>query len=198
MKKSIIAALACVPLTAHAGVLLVEYEGTVSSLDRGSSLAEMPAYSIGDSISGRLVIDLTLAPADRNVQDATVGRYYGGSPGLDFILGPAQQPGRGPADFVVVHDNWLPPSTGASREDGMIINDSSIGTDGDFNLLLGLSRPNLIGQLFSSDSLQQSFVVESKPGMTLWGSIEQGFGEFWRVVNFTLGRLSVTPGVCRA
>jgi hypothetical protein len=196
MGKSIIAALACAPLTAHAGTLLVEYEGTVSSIDRGSSLAETPPYSIGDAISGRLVIDLTLAPADRNT-DPTVGRYYAGSPGLDFILGPAQQPGRGPADFAVVYDNWQP-STGAPREDGMIINDSSIGTDGDFNLLLGLSRPNLIGQLFSSDSLRQSFVVDSKPGTTLWGSIEQGFGEFWRLVTFSLGRVSVTPGVCRA
>ena len=197
MGKSIIAVLVCVPLTAQAGTLLVEYEGTVSSIERGSSLAETPPYSIGDAISGRLVIDLTSAPADRNA-DSTVGRYYGGSPGLDFILGPAHQPGRGDADFAVIYDNWLPPSTGASREDGMIVNDSSIGTDGDFNLLLGLSRPNLLGQLFSSDALRQSFVIEDEPGTTLWGHIEQGFGEFWRVVNFTLGRLSVTPGVCRA
>ncbi len=197
MGKSIIAALVCMPLTAHAETLLVEYEGTISSIDR-APLADAPPYSIGDPISGRLVVDLSLAPADRIAKDSTVGRYYGGSPGLDFILGPAQQPGRGPADFAVVYDDWQPPSTGAPREDGMIINDSSIGTDGDFNLLLGLSRPNPLGQLFSSDSLRQSFVVESKPGTTLWGYIEQGFGEFWRVVNFTLGRLSVTPGVCRA
>jgi hypothetical protein len=44
----------------------------------------------------------------------------------------------------------------------------------------------------------QSFVAESEPGTTLWGHIERGFGEFWRIVNFTVDRLSVTPRVCRA
>jgi hypothetical protein len=64
-------------------------------------------------------------------------------------------------------------------------------------VLLGLQRPNLLGQLFSDDGLVQSFDARPEPGVTLWGYIERGFGEFWRLVNFTVNRFSVTPGVCR-
>jgi hypothetical protein len=199
LKTSIIATLVCMPLAAGAQNLLVEYEGTVSSIERGSSLAETPPYSIGDPIRGSLLIDAALAPRDSLADDPQVGRYYDESAGVDFILGPAQSADRAPADFVLVYDDWEPPSTGASREDGIIINDSSFGTDGDFNVLLGLQRPNVLGQLFSDDGLLQSFEVTPEPGTSLWGYIERGFGEFWRIVNFTVERFSVTvtPGVCR-
>jgi hypothetical protein len=197
LKTSIIATLLCVPAVASAQKLLVEYEGTVSSIERGSSLAEIPPYSIGDAIRGSLIVDTTLAPRDRLPDDPRIGRYYDDSPGLDFILGPAQSAGRGPEDFVIVYDDWEPPSTGAPREDGIIINDSSFGTDGDFNVLLGLQRSNLLGHLFSDDSIVQPFDVRPEPGVNLWGYIERGFGEFWRIVNFTLDRFTVTPGVCR-
>jgi hypothetical protein len=199
LKTSIIATLVCVPFAASAQKLLVEYEGTVSSIERGSSLAETPPYSIGDQITGSLLVDMTLAPRDVFADDPQIGRYYGDSSGIDFILGPAQSGGRAPDDFVVVYDNWEPPSTGASTADGIIINDSSFGTDGDFNVLLGLQRPNVLGQLFSDDGLMQSFDVGPEDGTTLWGYIERGFGEFWRIVNFAVERFSVTaaPGVCR-
>jgi|SRR5688572_31016844 hypothetical protein len=198
MGKRLVAALFCVPFGASAEKLLVEYTGTVSSIELGSSLAEIPAYSVGDSIFGSLIIDTALAPTDEVGDDRRVGRYSAGSPGLDFILGAPHPAGRrGPADFMVIYDDWEWPSTGGPREDGIVINDSSIGTDGDFNLLLGLQRPNLFGQLFSDDSLSQSFVAEREAGTNLWGFIEHGFGEFWNMVNFTLDRLSVRPGVCR-
>jgi hypothetical protein len=197
MKKSLALALCCIPFVADAQHLLVEYEGTVSSIERATSLAETPPYSIGDPIKGSLIVDTTLAPRDRLPDDRQIGRYYDDSPGLDFILGPAQSTGRAPADFVVVYDDWEPPSGGTSREDGIVINDSSFGTDGDFNVLLGLQRPNLLGQLFSDDGLVQSFDARPEPGVTLWGYIERGFGELWRIVNFTIDRFSVTPGVCR-
>jgi hypothetical protein len=199
LKTSIIATLICVPFAASAQKLLVEYEGTVSSIDRGSSLAEIPPYAIGDPIGGSLLVDMALAPRDIQSDDPQIGRYSDETPGVDFILGPAQSAGRAPADFVLVYNDWEPPSTGASREDGIIINDSSFGMDGDFNVLLGLQRPNPLGQLFADDGLMQSFDVEPEAGMTLWGYIERGFGEFWRIVNFTVDRFSVTvtPGVCR-
>jgi hypothetical protein len=198
MKGFFALTLACLPFAANADQLLVEYEGTVSSIERGSSLAETPPYAIGDRIVGSLIIDTTLAPRDSQSGDSQIGRYYDdSSPGLDFILGPAQSTGRAPADFVIVYNDWEPPSSGAAREDGIIINDSSFGRDGDFNLLLGLQRPNLLGQLFSDDGLVQSFDARPEPGTTLWGYIERGFGELWRVVNFTLDRFSVTPGVCK-
>lgn len=198
MGKWIIAALVCLPFAAEAEKLLVEYEGTVTSVERGSSLAELPPYSLGDSISGRLIIDTALAPADTQADDSRVGRYYRGSPSLDFILGVEHPAANGSGDRVVVYDDWQSEPTSAARSDGFFINDRSIGTDGEFNLVLGLMRPNSLGQLFSSDALEQSFAVESEAGADLWGYVERGFGEFWRVVHFTLSRFSVTPGVCRA
>ena len=199
MGKSIVAALFCLPFTANAEKLLVEYTGIVSSIELGSSLAEIPPYAIGDSIAGSLIIDTAFAPTDEVANDARVGRYTGDGVGLDFILGAQHPPGRRAAsDFVVVYDDWEWPWAEGSREDGIVINDSSFGSDGDFNMLLGMQRPNLLGQLFSDDSLSQSFVVERESGTNLWGFIERGFGELWNMVNFTLDRLSVTPGVCRA
>ena len=197
MGKSIVAALLCLPFAANAEKLLVEYTGTVSSIERGSSEAAVPPYAIGDRISGSLIIDIALAPTDEVADDRRVGRS--GSTGLDVSLGPPHPAaGRGPDDFVVVYDDWEWPSTGSPLEDGMVIADSSVGSDGDYNLLLGMQRPNLLGQLFSDDGLSQSFVVERDAGTNLWGFIEHGFGEFWNMVNFTLDRLSVTPRVCRA
>jgi len=201
MGKSLVAAvLLLVPLIpiaeANAGKLVVEYTGTVSSTDRGSSLAEPPPYSVGDPITGSLIIDTAFIPTDGVADDRTVGRYHGGSAALDFIFGATHPPGNAPADLLVVYDDWMP-SAGKPREDGIVINDSSGGGDDKFNLVLGFRRPNSLGQVFADDSSSQSFVVEGEPGTTLWGYIEQGFGEFWSVVDFTIDRLSVTPRVCR-
>jgi hypothetical protein len=203
MGKSIVATtLLCVafaiPFAANAGKLVVDYAGVVSSIDRTSSLADTPPYSVGDPITGRLIIDTALAPTDRVASDPTIGRYYGGSPSLDFILGAPHPRGNASADLFLVYNDWDPPSTGAPREDGIIIKDSSGSIDGAFNLLLGFRRPNPLGQVLADDSLSQSFVIERESGTNLWGYIERGFGEFRNVVDFTLDRLSVTPLVCRA
>jgi len=200
MGKSLVAAvLLLVPLIpiaeANAGKLVVEYTGTVSSTDRGSSLAEPPPYSVGDPITGSLIIDTALIPTDGVANDPTLGRYHEGSSALDFIFGASHPRGNAPADLLVVYNDWEP-SPGKPREDGIVINDSSGGVDGRFNFVLGFRRPNSLGQVFADDSSEQSFVIESEPGTTLWGYIEQGFGEFWSVVNFTIDRLSVTPHVC--
>src|SRR5688572_24323386 len=203
MGKSIVAAallcaLFAAPFAANAEKLVVSYAGVVSSVDRASSLADTPPYSVGDPITGRLLIDTAFAPADRLANDPSVGRYYGGSPSLDFILGAPHPRGNASSDLLVVYNDWDPPSTGAPREDGIVINDSSGGIDGEFNLLLGFRRPNPLGQVLADDTLSQSFVIERESGTNLWGYIERGFGEFRNVVDFTLDRLSVTPLVCRA
>ena len=197
-KSFVAAALLCVSFAANAGKLVVDYSGVVSSIDRASSLADTPPYSVGEPVTGRLIIDTAFAPTDRVASDPTIGRYYGGSPSLDFIFGEPHPRGNASSDLFLVYNDWDPPSTGAPREDGIIINDSSGSVDGEFNLLLGFRRPNPLGQVFADDSLSQSFIVESEPGTNLWGYIERGFGEFRNVVDFTLDRLSVTPLVCRA
>jgi hypothetical protein len=197
MGKSIIAACLFSPFAVHAEKLIVEYEGTVSAVDRGSSRAEMPPYAVGDAIGGTLIIDTASAPADRHADDATVGRYYAGAPISDFVLGTPQPTRNGSGDLVIVYDDWQADPT-AAREDGFFIKDRSIGIDGEYNLVLGLLRPNALGQLFVNDALAQSFTVEDEPGANLWGYVERGFGEFWRAVHFTLDRFSVKPSVCRA
>ena len=196
MVKPIIAVLLCLPFAASAQELLVEYEGTVSSIDR-APLAESPPFSIGDPIRGTLRIATGRAPTDDLLGDPQIGQYFGGG-GYDFIRGPRHPAGGQAGDAVIVYNDWEPPSTGVPREDGMIINDGWLAPNDQFNLLLGLQRPLTLGQLFDDDGLEQSFDVRSEPGMTLWGYIERGLGEFRRVVNFTLSRLSVTPRVCRA
>jgi hypothetical protein len=192
-----IAALLCVPCAANAQQLLVEYQGTVSSVDR-AELGEALPYAVGDSITGSLIIDPRLAPPDAQADDPRVGRYSSGSAGLDFILGPTRPAGPGTGDLLLVYDGWDAASTGAAPQDGILIRDQSIGTDGEFSVVLGMQRPNSLGQLFVNDGPTQSFAVEPESGMSLWGYIERGFGELWRAVHFTLDRFSVTPGVCRS
>ena len=98
--KSVVAALCCVPLAAHAGKLVVDYTGVASSIDR-ASLAEEPPYAVGDPIVGTLIIDTALAPADKLLLDPQIGRYYGGTPSPDFILGPKHPGGNEPGDLVL-------------------------------------------------------------------------------------------------
>jgi hypothetical protein len=193
MKRTIVAALLCVPFGANAQTLLVEYQGTVSSVDR-AHLAEPPSHSVGDSIAGSFLIDTALASPDR-LSDPRIGRYTGGTSAADFILAPREPGAPGSGDLLLVHDNWV--SMDAGPYDGFLIRDRSIGTEGEFNLVLGLQRPNFLGQLFANDGIRQSFSVQPEPDVNLWGYIERGFGEFWRVVHFTLDRFTVTPGVCR-
>jgi hypothetical protein len=196
LRTTIIAALVCVPVAATAQTLVVEYQGTVSSIDRAAFAEDLP-YSIGDPISGSLMIETHRAPADELTGDSSIGRYYGGSPGIDFILGPPNPDARTAADLVLVYDDWL--SEDDALTDGFLISDRSIGNDGEFNLVLGMQRPTLLGQLFTNDGLEQSFDVEREPGIDLWGYIERGFGELYRSVSFTLDRFSVSaPGVCRS
>lgn len=187
------AAFLLMPCAASAQKLLIEYQGTVSYVDRGTE-AVAPPYAVGDSIGGTLLIDASMAPPDELAVDATLGRY--GGTGLDFILGPSRpvELGVGNADQLLVYDDWS--NEGAGPQDGILIHDRSIGIDGEFNLVLGMLRPTLLGQLFSSDGLLQSFAVERETGVDLWGYIEEGFGEFWRGVHFALDSFSVRPGVC--
>jgi hypothetical protein len=194
LRTRIIAALACVPFAAHAEKLLVEYHGTVSSVER-AYFADAPLYAVGDSIGGSLIIDATLAPADELSNDPRIGRY---SSAVDFILGPRPPGAPGNGDLLVVYDNWASPAVDMGPHDGVVIRDQSIGTEGTFDLVLGMRRPNQLGQLFSADGFAQSFTAESEPGIDLWGYVESGFGEFWRAVRFTLDRFSVSPGTCRA
>jgi hypothetical protein len=195
LRTRIIAALLCTPLVANAQSLLVEYQGTVSSVDR-AQLAEPLPYSVGDAISGTLIIDTSLAPPDKLAGDPQIGRY--GGAGMDFILGPTRPAGPGTGDLALVYDDWVSTSNGPTPHDGILLRDQSIGTEGEFNVVLGMLRPNTLGQLFVNDGLAQSFAVEQQSGTTLWGYIERGFGEFFRAVHFTLDRFSVTPGVCRS
>ena len=161
MRTRIIAALLCTPLVANAQTLLVEYQGTVSSVDR-AQLAEPLPYSVGDAISGTLIIDISLAPPDKLAGDPQIGRYGGGA--VDFILGPTRPAGAGTGDFALVYDDWVSSSNGTAPHDGFLIRDQSIGTEGEFSLVLGTLRPNPLGQLFLNDGPAQTFAVKRESG----------------------------------
>jgi hypothetical protein len=54
-KSFVAAALLCVSFAANAGKLVVDYSGVVSSIDRASSLADTPPYSVGDPVTSAIV-----------------------------------------------------------------------------------------------------------------------------------------------
>jgi hypothetical protein len=160
-----------------------------------ASLAEVPSQHVGDPVKGTLIIDTNLAPADGLGSDPQEGQYWSRTRGLDFIMGPSRPAGAS-NDSITVYDNWDPPAD-LPQEDGIIIVDGWMSGDDQLNTLLGLQKRNPLGQLFVSDSFVQSFDVKRESVNNLWGYVERGMGEFRRVVNFTVDRLSMTPGMCR-
>ena len=115
--KSLVAALFCVPFAAHAGKLVVEYTGVVSSIEQGS-LAEEPPDAVGDPILGTLMIDTALAPADKLLLDSQIGQFYGGTPGTGFILGPKHPYRNGPGGLVL-GAQWPSSSGQISSDDSL-------------------------------------------------------------------------------
>lgn len=52
--------------------MFVDYLGTVCTVENA------PGYHVGDKVSGRLIVDLPLAPPDLEPADARLGQYGAG------------------------------------------------------------------------------------------------------------------------
>src|SRR5688572_6373194 len=79
--RTMFAALAAIPLLAEAQPVIVEYEGTVESVDP----APYWSFSVGDSIKGIVEIYPLLAPPDRHPAN-WAGSYVSGGPVENFVV----------------------------------------------------------------------------------------------------------------
>jgi hypothetical protein len=183
--KLVIAALVLLPSYAQAELIYISYEGRVNRLEGPSS----PEYRLGDKISGRLTIDLLLAPLDANPGSLESGLFT-------YVL---DQP----------HHDWLTGYTGpgGTAFDGIFTTNSPSGdfwviadTRGPFNHEDYLSVQMTVGgiELFPTDQLDQFFrVTRADQPASFAGSFRSGVGETARYVGFALHKLSVIPGRCR-
>ena len=82
--RRLFAILLVIPSVASAGVLFVDYEGTIGVLGE----RHPPGYETGDPFVGRLVIDTSLAPSDHSI--LSYASFYGIDDGElhpDFVTG---------------------------------------------------------------------------------------------------------------
>jgi hypothetical protein len=175
MAKPIVAALLCIPFAANAQDLFVQYEGTVSSIER-APLAELPPFTIGDPIKGTLRIQPGRAPTDVLPADPDMGQYFGGF-GVEFIKGPTHPAGGEPTDSVTVYNDWQPPSPVAGLQDGIIMVDSWYAADDQFNLLSVFRgpAPGFFARTLSSNPSTLRVSLASASGDTL-SAVSAGSG----------------------
>jgi hypothetical protein len=185
--KTMLAALAALPLLSEAQPLIVEYEGKVESVEPSPYWD----FSVGDAIKGTVTIYPLLAPPDRHPAD-WAGLYESGGPTENFVVSEFVTPDRN-GDYVNV---WVGSS---DSEDRYVFSDRSeiIGAKPganyrDFSI-------EVIGKgLVSDDGIVQSFdAIPEKDGSSIVSGLIEGLGEFRRTVMFALSRVSVrTPGSC--
>jgi hypothetical protein len=185
--RTMLAALAALPLLSEAQPVIVEYEGKVESVDASPYWN----FSVGDAIKGIVMLYPLLAPPDRRP-----ARWAG-----DYVTG-------GPTDNFVVSDLV----TGGNRnDDAVFVNVGSIGTEDryvlhDIGSIEG-GKPEefryfslqVEGRgLVRDDGIAQSFEARPKTdGSSIVSALMLGFGEFRRTVSFAMSRVTMkVPGSC--
>jgi hypothetical protein len=181
-------ALCVLPLSAHAGVLTVSYKGTVHWADPGAP------YSIGDTVSGTLLIDTLLMGPDLDLQDPNAG-VYGSDPAhlptTNFVTGFANSlPAN---DSIYVRNDLL--QLNGLTDTYQISDNGAFGTP-------SFEQVNLYAVLpagtFHDDRGDQTFEAVSRTLGDLVGTIAWGWEETRRQVDFYMSSMSVKPGRCRA
>jgi hypothetical protein len=193
----------CLPVSANViDFLQIRYEGTVSSVSDA-----FPEYSVGDRLSGTLLVDLRRAPPDSK-EDPRWGAYvnFPSVGDSSFVTGYA--PSRGfSADTVLVTNGLNGPT------DTFTVEDSQFGLDAladgrarRFEDSIWVStRQNL--DFLDDVDIVQSFDLHGpdvgrgmlsrtrelyEDGKAVLGSLLQG------TVEFVMQRFSVRPGRCSA
>jgi hypothetical protein len=206
MHKILLAATsaAMFPAGAHAVLLYVEYEGTVSAVEENPCLCSL-GYQVGDPVKGFLKIDADLAPSDQTEpNNSPLAGFYGlyggigqlGQTSPDFITGyTPRTPGLAVSDWLeVLDDEGFGPFDAYRLEDA-----EGYGTSRHVSLLL--YARDLPADYISGDSIVQSFdAVPSRDGSVLTATLNGGFFDGTRRlfdgVTVALSRLTVTPGHC--
>ena len=198
-----VALIVCWPASADLiDFLRVRYEGTVSSVSEA-----FPEYSVGDRLSGTLLVDLRRAPPDAE-EDPRWGAYVNFPSVGDsrFVTGYAASRGFS-ADSVLVMNGLDGPT------DRFIVEDSQFGLDAladgrarRFEDSIWVSTQQNLDFLDDVD-IVQSFDLRGsdvglgrlsrtrelyEDGKAVLGSLLQG------TVEFVMHRFSVRPGRCSA
>ena len=180
------------PIPSPSTSIVVEYAGTISAV---SEPPPGSAYAVGDRISGRLVVDRTLAGGEIGLNEAT---YRASSPA--FVSGFWPSSGD-PFDRVSIGNEVI--REGVSRPiDIFGVDDWLVGEGGsqDSGRQFSVSA-TLFGFLHNNKLLDQNFEVTSadvdEPGESLRGGINFRL-DMPSFVHFAVDRLSVKPGRCFA
>jgi hypothetical protein len=210
MKAFAAAVVLAFPLCASADFVQVEYEGVVNSVTRtvcdcdptlgyAPDHPEFTAYSVGDRISGSMMIDLAKAPPDRRPLEPQSGIYHALANSGGFISGNGaprvalvfqdsvsvlDAPEDHPFEHYLVTDQWVTPN--GHGQLGVNAITRRIGLD-----------------LVAGEGIAQSFDVTPSDDLELVGHLQKFIGSIKGTIgvfaglNFT--RLTVSsPGRCKA
>ena len=174
-----------------ANSLVIDYEGTIFEV------SEAPEYTVGDSIAGRLLVDLSaVVGADSGPNT----RRYSSIDASEFVTGFWIRGGDG-EDGVSVANELL--REGDDRPvDRFSVSDEYIITNGsgDSAMTFGLNATlyDFLGNLDIDQSFEVSSLDADQPHEDVSGFIRfSNFGPF-PLVKFALDRFSVKPGRCFA
>jgi hypothetical protein len=189
MHKLIVLAL-LLPIGAHAKLLFVDYVGTVDEI--GNAPPDS-GYRLGQTIKGRLLIDLVLAPPEVSPGRSELASYFylpwEPQPERDWVRGYTGEGGL-PSDRIFVtskpDDDWF--SIGDRRDQGLDTFRSIEMTVGGIEMF----TTNVLGEL-------GAFTVtrKDKPA-SFAGDLIWGWGEATKHVSFFLNSFRVRPGRCKA
>ena len=183
----LIALALLLPLSGHAQILFVDYEGVVDQAGDNPL-----GYRVGDAVKGRLLVDLLLAPAELFPNTSELASYHilPPEPQRDWIRGYTAE-GGSPADRIFVTNNgssgdWF--SIGDRRDQG---GDAFRGIE---IIVGGL-------EMFPTNQLTElpAFTVtrEDTPA-TFHAGLTWAWGQATQFVSVALKRFSVKPGSCKA
>ena len=183
----IIALALLLPLSGHAQILRVDYEGVI---DQAGDNPE--GYRVGDKVKGQLLIDMLLAPPEVSPGRSELASYFylPWEPQQDWVTGHTR-PGGTAADRIFVTNDqgdgdWF--SIGDRRDQG---GDAFRGIE----ITVGglqMFDTNVLGEL-------DEFSVTRKDAPAAFdGGITWGWGETAKFVSFALKRFSFRPGRCVA
>jgi hypothetical protein len=177
--KQLIPALLLVPTLGRADVLLVDYVGTVSEVDKKSP----PKYHVGQTISGRLIADLSMAPPDVDSDPDVAWHSLFLQPGQsDWITGFSGN-GENPSDHIII-------GNGRGGGDFFQIRDGNRSRD--IGLSVQVSGPQELFAVADIERIPAFEVTRGDKPSTFGGNLHFGMDE-GNGVTIALDKLSATP-----
>jgi hypothetical protein len=173
---------------ASAGILLVEYEGTVAQVESWPSAPDF-GYAVGDSIKGVLEIDTAIAPPDLFDWTPLQGAYrvVEDQESPNFVTGDRLTSGR---HWDIVHVLNEP-----GRDEYGVTDRADATSPTSYSRIFSLTAVWPEGGPITDDGLSQSFeAVPAKDGSVLSGLIQRvrgGMNFFTTTISLSVNRMEV-------